>query len=99
MATPLLPRGPPLRLRTEDRGAWEDHEVQLLADALRPWRARHPEVRALEDVVLFAPEHALILRSASAALVVAGQRAGSRAGSVTRALLRDSACPVTVVPG
>ncbi|MEH0637818.1 hypothetical protein QBA35_31670 [Streptomyces bottropensis] len=77
--------------------------MQLLADALRPWRARHPEVRVLEDVVLFAPEHALILRSASAALVAAGQRVGSRvgsrAGSVTRALLRDSACPVAMVPG
>ncbi|MFD9120103.1 universal stress protein [Streptomyces bottropensis] len=93
----------PFGVSAEDRAAWEDHEVQLLADALRPWRARHPEVRALEDVVLFAPEHALILRSASAALVAAGQRAGSRvgsrAGSVTRALLRDSACPVAVVPG
>ncbi|MFD9112689.1 adenine nucleotide alpha hydrolase family protein [Streptomyces bottropensis] len=33
----------PFGVPTEDRGAWEDHEVQLLADALRPWRARHPE--------------------------------------------------------
>lgn len=72
--------------------------MQLLADALRPWRARYLEVRVLEDVVLFTPEHALIRRSASAALVVIGQRAGSRAGSVTRALLRESSCPVAVVP-
>lgn len=69
--------------------------MQLLADALRPWRARYLEVRVLEDVVLFTPEHALIRRSASAALVVIGQRAGS----VTRALLRESSCPVAVFLG
>jgi len=88
----------PFGIPEEDRGTWEDHEVQLLADVLRPWRAKYPEVRVLEDVVLLAPEHALIHRSASAALVVVGRRADSRAGSVARALLRDSECPVAVVP-
>ncbi|MCX5181838.1 universal stress protein [Streptomyces sp. NBC_00268] len=33
----------PYALPEEDRGAWEDQEVQLLSDALRPWREQYPQ--------------------------------------------------------
>ena len=89
-----LPYGVP----EEDRGAWEDQEVQLLADALRPWREKYPEVRVLEDVRLFTAAHALIQRSADAALVVVGRSPGAGPGVTARALLRESMCPVAVVP-
>lgn len=88
----------PFGIPEEDRGAWEDHEVQLLADVLRPWRATYPGVRVLEDVVLFTPAHALIRNSASATLVVVGRRAGNGSAGITWALLRDAECPVAVVP-
>ncbi|MER5942036.1 universal stress protein [Streptomyces sp. NPDC001928] len=89
-----LPYGVP----EEDRGGWEDQEVQLLADALRPWREKYPQVRVLEDVRLFTPAHALIQRSAGAELVVVGRGSGGEPGSTARELLRESVCPVAAVP-
>jgi len=88
----------PFGIPEEDRGAWEDHEVQLLANALRPWREKYPDVRVLEDVVLFTPAQALLRRSATAALLVVGQRSGSAAGKVVRTLLPHAKSPVAVVP-
>ncbi|WP_408996812.1 adenine nucleotide alpha hydrolase family protein [Streptomyces europaeiscabiei] len=55
-------------------------------------------MRVLEDVVLFAPAHALIRNSASATLVVVGRRVGSGSAGITQALLRNAECPVAVVP-
>lgn len=88
----------PFGVPEEDRGAWEDQEVQLLADALRPWREKYPEVRVLEDVRLLPPAQALVQRSASAGLVVVGRQPGGGSGAVTQVLLRESLCPVAVVP-
>lgn len=56
----------PFGVPEEDRAAWEDHEVQLLSDALRPWREKYPDVAVLEDVRHLPPTEALILRSADA---------------------------------
>ncbi|HEY8983124.1 MAG TPA: universal stress protein [Streptomyces sp.] len=85
----------PFGVPEEDRARWEDHEVQLLSDALRPWRAKHPEVPVLEDVLLFPPARALLHhRARTALIVVAGPP-----GTVVRDLVRESACPVAVVPG
>ncbi|MEU1481956.1 universal stress protein [Streptomyces sp. NPDC005760] len=88
----------PFGVPEEDRGAWEDHEVQLLADVLRPWRKKYPQVPVLEDVRLLPPAQALLQRSASAGLMVVGRRPGGTPGAVTRVLLRESLCPVAVVP-
>jgi len=92
----------PFGVPEAERAAWEDHEVQLLADVLRPWHEKYPDVRVLEDVVLFAPAAGLIRTSVHAELIVVGRRAGgtdsSAPGSVARALLRHSRCPVAVVP-
>jgi len=85
----------PFGVPEEDRAEWEDHEVQLLSDALRPWRAKHPEVPVCEDVLLFPPARALLHhRARTALIVVAGPP-----GAVVRDLVRESACPVAVVPG
>lgn len=87
----------PFGVPEEDRATWEDQEVQSLSDALRPWRAKHPGVPVLEDVLLFSPVEALVHHAATAALVVIGRGAG-RAPAIARALLCDGRCPVAVVP-
>ncbi|MFK4104259.1 universal stress protein [Streptomyces sp. NPDC019531] len=88
----------PFAIPEEDRAAWENQEVQQLADTLQPWREKHPEVPVLQDVVLFTPAYALLHCSAGAALVVVGRRPGAEWGYMLRSLLREAACPVAVVP-
>ncbi|MFF4547863.1 universal stress protein [Streptomyces sp. NPDC001406] len=88
----------PFAVPEEDRATWEDHEVQLLTDALRPWRAKYPDVPVFQDVVSFTPSEALLHHCAHAALVVVGHRRGSAWGDTTRSLLRAGTCPVAVVP-
>ncbi|MFF7452444.1 MULTISPECIES: universal stress protein [unclassified Streptomyces] len=88
----------PFGIPEEDRGAWEDQEAQLLSDGLRPWREKYPQVQVLEDVRLLPPAQALVRLSAGAGLVVVGRRPGGGSGAVTRVLVRESRCPVAVVP-
>ncbi|MGW0705895.1 universal stress protein [Streptomyces sp. NPDC002643] len=88
----------PFGIPEEDRAAWEDHEVQLLSDALRPWREKYPEVAVLEDVRLLTPLQALVRRSARAGLLVVGRRERGGPGAVARGIVRESLCPVAVVP-
>jgi nucleotide-binding universal stress UspA family protein len=90
---PSLPFAP----TEEDRGAWEDQEVQLLADALRSWREKYPRVRVYEDVRLQSPATALVHASDSAGLLVLG-RGGTALGPTLQAVLSRTSCPVTVVP-
>ncbi|WP_329528698.1 universal stress protein [Streptomyces sp. NBC_01462] len=87
----------PYALPEEDRGAWEDQEVQLLSDALRPWREKYPHVDIYEDVRLQSLAAALARASASAALLVVG-RAGRTLGPTERDVLEHTACPVAVIP-
>ncbi|QTE01986.1 universal stress protein [Streptomyces cyanogenus] len=86
----------PFDVPEEDRATWEDHEVQLLADALRPWRVKYSRVPVLEDVVLLNPVEALIHHAEPAALLVVG-RGASGTPSLVQALLREAQCPVAVV--
>ncbi|MGP3966582.1 universal stress protein [Streptomyces sp. 6N223] len=65
-----------------------------LADALRPWRSRHPDVRVGLTLLQGNAAKALLDASGRAALVVAGR--GTRA--VVHALLHHCAAPVAVVP-
>lgn len=88
----------PFAVSEEDRGAWEDHEVQLLSDVLRPWREKYRDVPVLEDVRLLAPARALVQLSVNAALVVVGSGSGGGSGRIVRVLARASRCPVAVVP-
>ncbi|MFI6495219.1 universal stress protein [Streptomyces sp. NPDC050564] len=87
----------PFALPEEDRGPWEDQEVQLLSDALRPWREKYPQVDVYEDVRLQSPSAALVQASASAGLLVVG-RGGTTVGCTLQALLNHTKCPVAVVP-
>ncbi|MEU0811266.1 universal stress protein [Streptomyces sp. NPDC005970] len=87
----------------EDRAMWEDQEGQAVADALRPWRASHPRVEVLIDVVLLNPAQALVRSSERALLLVVGRRTGDRVaerhlGPVAHAVLHHAHCPVAVVP-
>ncbi|WP_232838136.1 universal stress protein [Streptomyces geranii] len=89
----------PFGVPEEERATWEDQEVQLLADVLRPWRERYPRVAVLEDVVLFTPAQALLHHAHSATLIVVGRKSGTEEwGEVVRALLREAARPLAVVP-
>lgn len=94
---PSCAAGLPFGTPEEDRAIWEDHEVQLLADALRPWRVKYPRVPVLEDVVLLDPADALLHHAEGAALLVVGGGSGGDAGFVG-ALLREARCPVAIVP-
>lgn len=87
----------PYAMPEEDRGAWEDQEVQLLSDALRPWREKYPRADVYEDVRLQSPPAALVHASASAGLLVVG-RAGRTLGPTLDAVLEHTECPVAVVP-
>ncbi|MDX3458897.1 universal stress protein [Streptomyces sp. ME02-8801-2C] len=88
----------PYAVPEEDRGRWEDHEEQVLADALRPWRAKYPSVRVLADVVLLGVADALVKASARAETLVVGRRHEGALPPAVRALLQHTRCPVAVVP-
>jgi hypothetical protein len=88
----------PFGVPERERATWEDHEVQILADVLRPWREKYPLVPVLEDVVLCTPAHALLHHATSAALVVVGRKPDAERDEVVGALLHEAACPVAVVP-
>ncbi|MFI1408454.1 universal stress protein [Streptomyces sp. NPDC020707] len=90
----------PFRVPEKDRATWEDHEVQLLSDVLRPWRGKYPTVPVLEDVVLFSPTEALLRDPDNAELVVVGRGRPVVHGlsATVDTLLRSTGSPVAVVP-
>jgi len=74
----------------------------MLADELAPLLADHPAVTVERRVVQGTPRVALVKASHQASLVVVGSRglggfAGLLMGSVSRAVVRESDCPVIVV--
>ncbi|MGH4032058.1 universal stress protein [Actinomycetota bacterium Odt1-20B] len=89
----------PFAVPEKDRATWEDQEVQLLSDVLRPWREKYPDARVLPDVFLSRiASDALVRASASAAVIVVGRRHEGRLGRTVLSLLQHSRCPVVVVP-
>jgi hypothetical protein len=85
----------PLPVLEEDRATWEDQEVQVLSDVLRPWLGKYPDVDVFEDVVLLDPAEALVHAAGTSGLLVLGCRSGDTALDV----LAGVRCPVAVVPG
>ncbi|WP_236700743.1 universal stress protein [Allosalinactinospora lopnorensis] len=73
-----------------------------LAQALRPWRAKYPDVAVASEVVESQPVLALTRAAAQARLIVVGAR-GLRGlprlalGGVAHGLLHHAPCPVMVV--
>ncbi|MCX4404504.1 universal stress protein [Streptomyces sp. NPDC059837] len=89
----------PFGVPESERAACEDHEVQLLCDALRPWCEKFPGVHVLADVRLFRPAEALLDCSERAELVVVPRDSRTAGWEVAaRALLRRATCAVAVVP-
>ncbi|MFJ4672643.1 universal stress protein [Kitasatospora purpeofusca] len=78
-------------------------EVEL-ARVVQPWRAEHPGVTVVEEVLNARPAKVLAERAAAGAeLVVVGRRVrrsplGAHLGSVAHAVLHHVPCPVAVVP-
>ena len=71
-----------------------------LADAAAPWRARYPDVRAIEETPAGRPMDALIERSGRADLLVVGSHrhgAGPHIGSVSHGVIHHADCPVAVI--
>ncbi|WP_399095257.1 universal stress protein [Streptomyces sp. BBFR2] len=74
-----------------------------LTEALRPWRARYPEVRVVERVDLESPAQALLEEAGRGGLLVVGRRRRrpripSRIGHLVQAALHHAPCAVAVVP-
>lgn len=69
---------------------------------LAPWREKYPDVPVRHEIVRAVPAEALVERSTDAALLVVGSRgrggfSGLLLGSVSRRVLHQAHCPVTVV--
>jgi nucleotide-binding universal stress UspA family protein len=87
----------------DDVGGLEPYEKQALADALRPWRERFPDVPVAEQVELGSAGQVLLEAAGRAQLLVVGRRVhrtavGARIGSVAHGVLHHAGCPVAVVP-
>ncbi|MEU3459332.1 universal stress protein [Streptomyces sp. NPDC006733] len=87
----------PYPVLEDDRAEWEDEEVQTLADALRSWREKYPEVEVIPDVRLFTASWALVNASARAEMVVLG-RGPDGLGPVGHAVAEFAESPVVFVP-
>ncbi|MGX4688393.1 universal stress protein [Streptomyces sp. JNUCC 63] len=73
-----------------------------LAETLRPWRQKYPDVEVVEASRLGSPANLLIDASRDASLVVVGRRVrrsrfGAHIGAVTHAVLHHATAPVAVV--
>ncbi|MET8625129.1 universal stress protein [Kitasatospora sp. NPDC004669] len=86
-----------------------EHEVSAvertgLAEALEPWRARHPEVEVTDELVRGKPAVTLVDAAATARLLVVGRRTRHaplrhhHLGPVAHAVIHHVRCPVAVVP-
>lgn len=87
----------------DEAGGLEPYERKALAEALRPWRERFPDVPVVEHVEMGSAGQVLLATAGHAQLVVVGRRArrtavGARIGSVAHGVLHHAGCPVAVVP-
>ncbi|MQY12834.1 Universal stress protein [Streptomyces sp. RB5] len=79
-----------------------DAQAGALAEVLKPWREKYPEVEVAEKSGFGSPAGRLIDESKEAALVVVGRRVrrspfGVHIGSVAHAVMHHSVAPVAVV--
>ncbi|MET7481677.1 universal stress protein [Streptomyces sp. NPDC005538] len=91
------PANPPLR----EALALSDQEA--LAEVLRPWRQKYPDVEVTQESRYGSAAVLLVDAARTASLVVVGRRIrrnplGTHIGPVTHAVLHHSTAPVAVVP-
>jgi nucleotide-binding universal stress UspA family protein len=79
------------------RPAWAYEEARTLAEELRPWRLKYPDVRVIEDIAVGSPAEVLVRLSRCSDLLVVGRR-GNVLGPVARALAEGTEDPAAVVP-
>jgi nucleotide-binding universal stress UspA family protein len=77
-------------------------EAEALADTVRPWRERYPDVKVETLVALGSAGRVLVDVSSSAGLVVVGSHghsaiAGTLLGSISVQVLHHADCPVLIV--
>ncbi|MFM9442458.1 universal stress protein [Streptomyces acidiscabies] len=77
-------------------------DAEALADAVRPWRQKFPDVEAVEESRYGSAAAHLVAAAREASLVVVGRRGrrspfGTHIGHVTHAVLHHSPAPVAVV--
>ncbi|MEN8652705.1 universal stress protein [Streptomyces sp. 21So2-11] len=86
----------------DQAGGLEPLQKEILADALRPWRQKYPDVDVIEHVEIGAASEVLLSNSRRASLVVVGRRTHDtglrRVGSVAHAVLHHAPAAVAVVP-
>lgn len=87
----------------DEAGGLEPYETKALAEALRPWRERFPDVPVTAHVEMGSAGQVLLAQTPRAQLIVVGRRAhrsalGARIGSVAHAVIHHAPCPVAVVP-
>ncbi|MGY4742212.1 universal stress protein [Streptomyces sp. ATMOS53] len=78
-------------------------DAEALAEVLRPWRQKYPDVDVVEDSRYGSAAVHVVDASRGASLVVVGRRIrrspfGAHIGHVTYAVLHHSTAPVAVVP-
>ncbi|MGW2615691.1 universal stress protein [Streptomyces sp. NPDC001500] len=78
-------------------------DAEALAEAVRPWRRKHPDVEVVEASRHGSAAVHVVDAAREASLVVVGRRVrrsplGAHIGHVTHAVLHHSAAPVAVVP-
>ncbi|WP_333735526.1 universal stress protein [Streptomyces sp. IBSBF 2806] len=83
--------------------ALADAAVEALAEAVRPWRRKYPDVEVAEASRYGSAAVHVVEAAREASLVVVGRRIrrsplGAHIGHVTHAVLHHSAAPVAVVP-
>ncbi|MGJ5894580.1 universal stress protein [Streptomyces niveiscabiei] len=77
-------------------------DAEMLADAVRPWRQKFPDVEVVEESLYGSAAAHLVAAAREASLVVVGRRGrrspfGTHIGHVTHAVLHHSPAPVAVV--
>lgn len=87
----------------ELHGELARRETTILAEVLRPWRTKFPDVEVTEESSYGSPASHVVDASREASLVVVGRRIrrsplGAHVGPVTHAVLHHSTAPVAVVP-
>ena len=101
---PVFAYSPASMKLLDDAGGLEPYEKKGLAEALKPWRTRFPDVPVVEHVEIGSAGQVLLSVAGRAQLMVVGRRAhrtavGARIGSVAHGVLHHAECPVAVVPG